>query len=151
VERFSAWIQDEPAPGWTAVADGVQVRHMVEGNGCSISLYRIGPGRRFERHGHPFPELGVLLAGRGRLLIGDEERKLREGDSFYVPGGLPHGFVVAPGGPVVVMNVTCPLPPYVPGPPFSELVRLAKRTVRIDLGTPDSPPRGRTGAQRRED
>jgi quercetin dioxygenase-like cupin family protein len=124
---------------------------MVEGNGCSISLYRMASGRRFERHDHPFPELGVCLAGRGRLLIGEEERKLREGDSFYIPGGMPHGFVVAPGGPVVVMNVTCPLPPYVPGPPFSEVLRLAKRTVRIDRDAPDSPPRGPTRARRRAD
>jgi quercetin dioxygenase-like cupin family protein len=149
VERFSARIRDEPSPGWTTLASGVEMRHMVGGYGTSIELYRMSPGSRFERHDHPFPELGILLSGKGRLLIADEERLLTEGDSFYIPGGAPHGFVVAPGAPVVVMNVTVPLPPYVSGPRSSDVLRLAKRSVRVDVGASEEPAPDRDRARRR--
>ncbi|HKN07575.1 MAG TPA: cupin domain-containing protein [Thermoplasmata archaeon] len=106
---------------------------MVEGNGSSIILYRLEPGRRFEDHDHPFPELGVVLAGRGRMRIGEEERALREGDAVYVPGGIRHGFRVDGGTPVVMMNVTVPVLPDLAGPPFSEVVRLAEKVARSHL------------------
>jgi quercetin dioxygenase-like cupin family protein len=106
---------------------------MVEADGVSILLYRLEPGRRFERHQHPFPELGVVLAGRGRALIGDEVRMLREADSYYFPADLPHAFEVDGDGPVVLMGVTIPLPPDVPGPAASDVVKLARELARTPL------------------
>jgi len=102
---------------------------MVDGNGCSITLYRLGEGRRFERHEHSFAELGVVLVGRGVLKVGDEERELGAGDSFFIPGGTPHGFDSGPSGPVILMNVTAPVPSEVGGPSASELLRIARDAV----------------------
>lgn len=130
MQRSSSRVWDRPAPEWEALSDGIHLRRMVEGDGVSIILYRLESGHRFERHHHPFPELGVVLVGRGRALIGDEERLLREGDAFYFPAGVPHGFEVDEEGPVVLMNVTVPSPPEIPGPSASDVVQLAREIAR---------------------
>jgi quercetin dioxygenase-like cupin family protein len=119
---------------------------MVEGSGSSIFLYRLGPGRRFERHSHPFPELGVVLAGRGRALIGDEERTLREGDSFYFPAGMPHGFEVDVSGPAVLMNFAVPPLPDLTGPSSSEVLDLAKEYGQGPPIPPKHRFRGKLGS-----
>jgi quercetin dioxygenase-like cupin family protein len=135
VERFVAGIRYEPPPAWTDVASGVQVRRMVEGNGSAINLYRISPRRRFEAHRHPFPELGVVMAGRGRMIIAGEERIVEEGDSFYIPAGTLHGFAVTTREPAVILDVTVPQLPDVPGPDSAEMLRLSRQLVRT---LPDS-------------
>jgi unsaturated pyranuronate lyase len=137
VGESSSRVRYKAAPEWEALADGIHARRMVEGNGTSIILYRLDSGRRFERHDHPFPELGVVLAGQGRVLIEDEARTLRAGDSFFIPGGTPHGFEVDAEGPVVLMNVTVPLLPDLPGPPATEVLHLAKEVVRHATSTPE--------------
>ena len=136
VEPPSSRVRDQPAPEWLALAKGIYIRRMVEGNGCSISLYRIDPGHRFARHDHAFPELGVILIGRCRFAIGEEERAMREGDAYYIPGGTPHGLSVPVGVPVVLMNVTAPLPPDVSGPTFDEVLEQAMRVAVRDPGEP---------------
>jgi quercetin dioxygenase-like cupin family protein len=136
VSRASARIRDEPAPEWVELANGIHTRRMVEGNGASIVLYRLDPGRRFAPHDHPFSELSVVLAGRGRTRIGNEERRLREGDSIYIPGGTPHDFAAEGNEPVVMLNVIVPPLPNVAGPPPSVVLGLARKAIGTE------PPSG---------
>jgi AraC-like DNA-binding protein len=51
----------------------------------------------FEVHRHTYGELVAVLAGRGRHLAGSADYELREGDVFFIPPGLPHGFRNASG------------------------------------------------------
>lgn len=137
MEREAARIRDDTASAWVTLARGIQARPMVEANGSSIILYRLEAGRSFDQHDHPFPELGVVLAGRGRLLFANEERPVRPGDSFYVPQGILHGFRVEANGPVVLMNVTGPPVPSVEGPPVREVLEIAKAAAgRSKAGRP---------------
>jgi len=139
VEPAPPRVRDEPAPEWLALAKGIYIRRMVEGNGCSISLYRMDPGHRLAMDRHAFPELGVILMGRCRFVIGDEERTLREGDAYYIPAGTRHGLSVPEGVPLVVMDVTAPLPPDVSGPTFDEVLEQAMRVAVGDPGEPRLP------------
>lgn len=115
---------------------------MVEGNGAAITLYQMAPGHRFDLHHHPFAELGVILAGAGELLVENERRRLQIGDSFYVPGGARHGFVVAAGDTAVLLNVT--VPPYseLDRDDSSDVLRLAARAVRKGQRAAERRPRG---------
>jgi quercetin dioxygenase-like cupin family protein len=131
VQRADGWIRDERAPEWVTLANGIRIRRMVEGNGCSIILYRLEPGRLFEEHEHPFAEFLVMLAGSGRAIVGDESRTLREGDSVFVPGGTPHGFEVGPRSPVILLNVTVPTISELVEPATAEVVRKALETARV--------------------
>jgi quercetin dioxygenase-like cupin family protein len=136
VTRAPTRIRDEPPPRWTKLAGGAFVRRMVEGNGSSIDLYRIEPAHRFEPHEHSFAELGVILKGQGRLQIGEGEREVREGDAYYVPGGAAHGFIVTGTDPVVMLNVCVPPAEDLTGSATSEVLRLARLTVKPTVGPP---------------
>lgn len=131
-----ARVRSEPPPGWITLASGIHVRKMVEGNATAIDLYQMEPGGRFEPHRHHYAELGVVLSGRGTLRIGGEDRLLREGDSFYIPGDIPHGFVVESARPVVLLNVTVPKLPDVAGPTASEVLRVAAEAARSGPNEP---------------
>lgn len=41
-------------------------------------------------HSHPHEQTGYLASGRLRFQIGEEERILERGDSWLVPGNVPH-------------------------------------------------------------
>jgi quercetin dioxygenase-like cupin family protein len=130
VEKPSLRVQDAPLSEWVDLGGGIRARTMVEGNGAAIILYRMDPGRRFARHRHPYPELGVVLIGRGHVLIGEERRPIREGDSFFFPGNVLHGIEVDESGPLVSINVTLPLLSELDGPRSSEVLELAKGLTR---------------------
>lgn len=116
------------------MGDGLHVRRMVEGNGCEINLYQVARGRRFDPHQHPFAELGVVLSGRGTMIVGEEERTIREGDSFYVPGNAPHGFAVTGNRPAVLLNVTVPQLPEMDASPSPAVLRLAALSLLNESG-----------------
>jgi quercetin dioxygenase-like cupin family protein len=98
-----ARIRSAEATAWREPGPGVRVRPLIEEAGTSLMLYRIAPGTRFELHAHPFPELGLVLSGRGYLTAEDGERAVSAGDSYFFPADAPHGFWVPPEGEEVVL------------------------------------------------
>lgn len=75
----------------------------IEGRdiGSGVSVIRVstdvvGSGPRLHRH--PYRETFVILRGRARFTIGDEQRDGGAGDVLVVPAGTPHKFaVLGPG------------------------------------------------------
>jgi len=53
-------------------------------------MYRIDPGKVFPLHSHPHAQFGVYLEGAGDLRVGDQVWKMKKGDSYYIPPGVPH-------------------------------------------------------------
>jgi len=139
VKRDASRIRFAEPPPWTALASGVELRRLVEGNGASIDLYRLAPGCRFAEHSHSFTEFSVMLSGEGRLIVEGDEKPIGPGDSFFIPGGTLHGFVAGDDAPVVMMNVTAPLPADLEVPPSSEALRIARLTAQGGSGTSKAP------------
>lgn len=52
-------------------------------------------------HSHPHEQYGYIVSGKARLMCGGQEDVLEPGDSYYVPGGVPHGLHVLEEGHVV--------------------------------------------------
>ncbi len=75
----------------------------VEGRavGSGVSIIRessavVGSGPRLHRH--PYRETFVVLRGRARFTIGDDQRDGGPGDVLVVAAGTPHSFrVLGPG------------------------------------------------------
>ena len=44
-------------------------------------------------HFHIHEQVSYIAQGSFEVTIGDEMKVLRQGDSFYAPGGVPHGVV----------------------------------------------------------
>ena len=47
----------------------------------------VAPWSRQRPHDHPSEQVYVITAGRGRMLVGEEEREGGAGDLIYVPSG----------------------------------------------------------------
>ncbi len=52
-------------------------------------------------------ETVLILAGKGRMQLGEEERSVRKGDVIFIPQGTPHA-VQVPHGVLKVLSLQAP-------------------------------------------
>jgi quercetin dioxygenase-like cupin family protein len=67
------------------------------------------PGHEVPEHSHPHQQVGMVYAGRALLRIGGEEREVKQGDFFCIPGGVPHGDVCLGEEPFVMLDIFYPV------------------------------------------
>jgi quercetin dioxygenase-like cupin family protein len=68
---------------------GVHIRTCA-GEKMMVSIVNLEPHSVVEEHSHPHEQVGMLLFGRVRFFIGDEEKELGPGDVWCIPGGVKH-------------------------------------------------------------
>jgi quercetin dioxygenase-like cupin family protein len=100
--------------------DGVSAR-FVSGGRMMLSFVHLAPGAEMPLHDHPHEQLGYMLEGSMLLTIGEEERLLRPGDAYAIPGGVEHRAVGGPEGGLAL---------DVFAPPREEYLALAKQGNR---------------------
>jgi quercetin dioxygenase-like cupin family protein len=70
----------------------------------------MAPGvlRRTLGHGEKMlhAQVGYMVQGRMQLTVGDQTQTVEGGDSYYIPGDIPHGAVMLEDS--VVVDVFCP-------------------------------------------
>ena len=79
---------------------GVEI-YTAAGNEMMLSLVEFQPGAVVEAHSHPHEQVGTVLSGRARFILGengDEERILGPGDMYIIPGGTTHKVVALEEG-----------------------------------------------------
>ena len=59
----------------------------------SAGLYVLDAGATDPQSPHTEDELYVVMAGRGRIVVGDETRPVVPGSVVFVAAGVPHRFV----------------------------------------------------------
>lgn len=59
--------------------------------GLAATWVDVAPGSRQRLHDHPSEQVYVVTAGKGRMLVGKEEREVGAGDLVYIPSGVVHG------------------------------------------------------------
>ncbi|HKB28672.1 MAG TPA: cupin domain-containing protein [Candidatus Limnocylindrales bacterium] len=96
VSAFAGLDDLRPLRVW----DGV-VAWAVEGERTTFALIELEAGREVPEHRHDNEQLGVLIAGSMRFRIGDEVRDVVPGDTWNIPGGVPHQVDVGPDGALV--------------------------------------------------
>ena len=63
-----------------------------------LSLVEFQPGAVVEAHSHPHEQVGMVVEGRARFIVDDEERILGPGDMYTIPGGVTHRVVALEEG-----------------------------------------------------
>jgi len=72
---------------------GVQLQ-IVCGAQQMLSMVTIAPGGAVPLHSHPHEQTGIWLEGEADFTIGDHVQRVRPGDSYVIPGGVPHSVQV---------------------------------------------------------
>lgn len=80
------------------------------GEHLQLSLAEIPAEGVIDWHDHPNEQMGMVIQGRARFYIGDEEQDLGPGDFYWIPGSVRHR-VVPIDGPVVALDIFYPIRP----------------------------------------
>jgi mannose-6-phosphate isomerase-like protein (cupin superfamily) len=57
----------------------------------TVTWVDVDPGSGQRSHCHAPEQVYVVVRGRGKMKVGDEERVVAEGDLIYIPPGTLHG------------------------------------------------------------
>lgn len=80
----------------------------LEAAGFSLGRSRLDPGGDIPAHQHPNEEVYHVIAGTGRLRIGEEVFTARAGDFFRIPPGVEHQLRCDDEGCMELLWVYCP-------------------------------------------
>ena len=74
----------------------------------SVTWVEVAPGARQPPHSHPPQQVYVIVEGRGRMLVGGEERELGRGELALIASGAEHGIVNIGDGPLIYVSAATP-------------------------------------------
>jgi len=81
--------------------EGVHGR-VVHGDRITMGVIELDPGSVVPEHNHEHEQLGMCLSGSLVFRVADESRELRAGETWCIPGNVPHEVQVGPEGAVVI-------------------------------------------------
>jgi quercetin dioxygenase-like cupin family protein len=81
---------------------------LVAGEKLMLSFLELAEGAEVVEHSHPHEQAGLVLEGKLRFRIGDEEKVAGPGDAFIIPPNVVHWGVVEEG-PAKVLDIFSPL------------------------------------------
>jgi quercetin dioxygenase-like cupin family protein len=83
------------------VWNGVSGR-VLGGERVTMAVVELEPSAVVPEHNHEHEQIGVCVSGSVTYRVGDEERVLSPGNTWLIPGGVPHEVHTGPEGAVVV-------------------------------------------------
>jgi len=86
---------------------GVHI-HTVAAEKMMLSLVELEPHSVVPEHSHHHEQVGMVLSGRATFYIGGEQKTLRQGDLYRIPGNTPHKVVVL-DEPARVIDIFYPI------------------------------------------
>jgi quercetin dioxygenase-like cupin family protein len=108
----------ETLPIWNGI-----VARAVAGREMTFAIAELAPGAQAVMHQHPNEQIGLVLQGTITFTVGGETRELVPGDTYVIPGDVPHEATAGAVGAVVI-DVFSPvradwgrIPPTPPSPP----------------------------------
>jgi mannose-6-phosphate isomerase-like protein (cupin superfamily) len=92
-----------------------QVSHLLLGTGdfgsrnLSVTWVECTPGSQQDLHAHRASEQAyVIIEGRGRMIVGEEERDVEPGTLVFIPPGQPHAIKNIHDQRLVYVSATSP-------------------------------------------
>jgi quercetin dioxygenase-like cupin family protein len=74
--------------------EGILRRTLACGKRCQIIEFKLDKGAKIPGHRHPHEQIGFLEKGRFRMIIGDKEYTLDEGDGYWIEPDVDHSVEV---------------------------------------------------------
>ena|SRR6185369_7221463 len=76
--------------GYRLALEGIEQKTLVFGDKTLMVEVRLQKGATLPLHLHPHEQTGYLVRGRIRLTIGPDVYEVAAGDSWCIPGDMPH-------------------------------------------------------------
>jgi quercetin dioxygenase-like cupin family protein len=93
-ESMTTGLQSFDLDELDKLAEKAQPYHeFLRRRGMSLGIYVLPVGGTDQQHPHASDEVYVVLRGRGRLQVRDEDHEVRQGSVVSVDHGEPHKFV----------------------------------------------------------
>lgn len=80
---------------------GVSLDSLAVGEKSIVCKMNYVVGNFATEHTHPHEQIGYVISGRYRMTVDGQEAELYPGDSYAIPGNVPHSFEVIEGGEVI--------------------------------------------------
>lgn len=80
---------------------GVSLDSLAVGEKSMVAKMNYVVGNYAATHAHPHEQSGYVISGKYTMTVGDQEYELNPGDSYAIPGNVPHSFRVIEGGEVI--------------------------------------------------
>lgn len=80
---------------------GVSLDVLAVGEKSMVTKMNYVKGNYASTHAHPNEQSGYVIFGKYRLIIDTLDVLLNPGDSYSIPGNVPHSFEVIEGGEVI--------------------------------------------------
>ena len=71
--------------------DGITLTTLVHGEKMLMGKFELEEGAEVPDHTHPHEQTGVLISGRLQFTVEGEVIEAMPGDSWCIPGEVPHG------------------------------------------------------------
>ena len=89
------------------IAKGVTIKPLA-GDHVMLNYVEFVPEAVVALHSHHHEQLGLIIEGELEMEIGGEQRTLRPGDTYLIPGGIRHSGRAGRAG-ALVLDVFYPL------------------------------------------
>lgn len=80
---------------------GVSLDSLAVGEKSIVCKMNYVVGNFATEHAHPHEQSGYVISGKYQMTVDGQEYELNPGDSYAIPGNVPHSFLVIEGGEVI--------------------------------------------------
>lgn len=80
---------------------GVSLDSLATGEKTMVTKMNYVVGNYATTHTHLHEQCGYVISGKYRMVVDGQEYELTAGDSYAIPGNVPHSFAVLEAGEVV--------------------------------------------------
>jgi mannose-6-phosphate isomerase-like protein (cupin superfamily) len=92
---FTAELKDVPARQRGRLVSYLLLQKGQQETEMTVTWVDIEPGGEQRVHRHAPQQVYVIVAGEGRMRVGDEERDVGRGELVFIPSATDHGIVNA--------------------------------------------------------
>ena len=107
--RSSAAVPSAAVPAGTGTRKQVLIGP-DEGPNFALRKFSMEPGGGMPLHTNTVEHEQYILAGRARVVIGEEVLEVKKDDVVYIPGGVPHSYEALGDEPFEFLCVVPNLP-----------------------------------------
>jgi quercetin dioxygenase-like cupin family protein len=103
MSAFKSLADMKPLPIWQGI-----LARVCEGQEMTFAVAELDANAVAARHQHPNEQVGLVIEGTIDFEIGGERRLLNAGDTYVIPGNVPHEAIAGPKG-CVLIDVFAPI------------------------------------------